>query len=71
MSKYIRRDQIPEKALEFYRSQALEAAEGLCYPDTIIEAVTAAKTENEISRIMAGARVNNLEGKRRKHRYDL
>lgn len=70
MSKYIRRDQIPELSLEIYRQQALNVAEDFAYPDETIEAVASAKTESEISRIMADARINGLQGKRRKHRYD-
>lgn len=36
--------------------QAVKTAEELKYPDTVIEKIKKAKSENEISRILASAR---------------
>lgn len=43
-----------------YSSEAIKAAKDLGYPKTVINAIKAAKTENEIIRIMATAREKYL-----------
>lgn len=42
--------------LETYRAQAITAAEELRYPNEIIARIESAKSDNEISSIMATAR---------------
>ena len=39
-----------------YKKFAVNAAKDLLYPDTVIEAIKRAKSENEISRILTKAR---------------
>jgi hypothetical protein len=39
-----------------YKRFAINAAKDLLYPDTVIEAIKRAKSENEISRILTKAR---------------
>ena len=41
-----------------YKKQALRAAKDFRYGDLVIAKIKAAKSDNEISRIMATARVN-------------
>lgn len=63
-TKHGKRTQEDEHA--WYTINAIKAAEDLGYPEEIIDAINKAKTDSEISHIMATARINNLFGKRKK-----